>query len=165
MSKRILALFIIPLLLFCGCEKEPPPRLTEEEYTDALTDAWQRYLSGINDVVALVSGNEENIEAIKEKRSEAEELFVQVENAFADFEAMNPPEEYEKRHDKLLKTMDYEKEWVAIMRRAFAAETQAEFTEAMDGLTSLIEAQSYGTGDTFPGAYIELLRGLKYFGE
>lgn len=166
MAKKILALLIIPLAFFCLCGcGSANPRLTEEEYSEALTEAWQMYLKGQFGAAVLLDDCRDDFSAAKGNREKAEEFFAQTEEAFVKFEDIRPPEEYDGLHGKLIEAMEYEKEWVKRMRSAFEAETEDDFKKAADSVDELVDSQSAGTGETFPGAYIEIYRKMGYFGE
>lgn len=172
MRKCVLPLIIaliLPIVMLCGCSTGD--RLSPEEYKSATTSAWEKYATSLTDMVpylppAPLEATAENVSIIQSNSAKLEECLDKREEAFNDFKKINPPEEYEELHKKLIKAIDNdEKEQLAITRKLVKAKTPddiSEFNEEMGRISAELtpEDSDIFTGTTFPSVHGQIVMKL-----
>lgn len=161
MSKNFLALLFIPFIFFLyGCNNNTP-RLTVEEYSEAMDKAWSQYRdNGYGEFikVSLETGND--FSEMQEKKAEILAACDKMDADLEEFEKINPPEEYQELHDRLLKSIEDEKRWDEYRRKGFSASTEKEANEYFDKIAEEVTAASR---ETFPSIYLEIHKKLNNF--
>lgn len=156
MIKRYLALLFIPLmLLFYGCNEEPKPRLTVEEYAEAMDNAWCQYRDeGYGAFIQIVLEAENDFYKMREKKDAFLEACDKMDQAMDKILEINPPAEYQSLHEKVTASIEDEKRWSEYRRKAFSAETQEESDEYLDKIAE--EAGNRDPDESFTYLCVEI---------
>lgn len=156
MIKRYLALLFIPLmLLFYGCNEEPKPRLTVEEYAEAMDNAWCQYRDeGYGVFIQIVLEAENDFYKMREKKDAFLEACDKMDQAMDKILEINPPAEYQFLHEKVTASIEDEKRWSEYRRKAFSAETQEESDEYLDKIAE--EAGNRDPDESFTYLCVEI---------
>ena len=164
MNRRYLALLFIPLmLLFCGCNenKEPKPRLTVEEYVEAMDNAWSQYRDeGYGVFIQIALEVENDFYKMRERKAEILEACDRMDAAMEKIKEINPPAEYQYLHEKLTASIEDEKRWNEYRRKGFSAETEEDADEYFDKISE--ETDAMDSNESFPHIYLE--NHMKYNG-
>ncbi len=172
MKKRVLSLMIalvLPIVLLCGCSSGE--RMSPEEYKSAIMSSYKKYITSFTDMAPYLppepfEANAENVSLIQSNSAKLEECLDKHEEAFNDFKEMNPPEEYEELHKKLIKAINTrEKEQLAITRKLVKAKTPddiSDYNEEIEREAAELtpEASDFLTGTTFPAVYTQIIMKL-----
>lgn len=163
MTKSFLALLIIPLIFFCGCEKgaEDKPRLTKEEYKDTVCSAWTEFRDATFDYAKIVGETLLDFSEYKGKSAELQETCDRMSQAFEMLEEILPPEEFGEQHERLLKSIEDEKRWVSYREESFNADTKEESDRILDKLSA--ETHAIPDTDNFTYIFIMLYQELGGF--
>ncbi|MCM1299845.1 MAG: hypothetical protein NC203_09405 [Firmicutes bacterium] len=158
MHKRLLALLVIPFMLFIGgCGSESEVRLTPEEYAEAIDSAWceyrdEGYLAFLN--ISVETGDD--FFKMRERKDDIEAVCDKMDEALDKFLEINPPAEYQYLHDNMRASIEDEKRWNEYRRKAFSAETEEEADRYFDKIAEEVYAADPNT--TFPHLYLELYK-------
>jgi len=172
MRKRVLPLMIaliLPIVMLCGCSMGE--RLSPEEYNFAMINAWQKYITSCTDMAPYLppepfEATAENVSIIQSNSAKLKECLDKREEALNDFKEMNPPEEYEELHKKLIKGINTrEKEQLALLRKLVKAKTPddiSDYNEEMERMSAELtpEDSAFLTGTTFPSVYVQIIMKL-----
>lgn len=155
MCKRILALLLFPLMIFCGCDKtDSEPRLTVEEYKTEMEEAIQKYndaQDGISKLLHTAEDSSDVVPFLRESASELQGYCALEEESYVQFESIRPPEEFEEIHGDLLKCIPNEREWLESVKAIFEAETSEEYEESAQYAHDILFATS--TLESVPWIY------------
>lgn len=169
MTKRaryLIIALILPIVMLCGCSSGE--RMSPEEYKSAIMSSWKKYITSFTDMATYLpseplEATAENVSLIQSNSSKLDECLNKREEAYNDFKKMNPPEEYEELHKKLIKAINTrEKEQLDITRKLVKAKTPddiSDFNEQMEReAAELTPADSdFLTGTTFPAVYTQII--------
>ncbi len=140
--------------------------MSPEEYKSAIMSSYKKYITSFTDMAPYLppepfEANAENVSLIQSNSAKLNECLDKCEEAFNDFKKMNPPEEYEELHKKLIKAIDSNKE-LAVMRKLAKVKTPddiSDFNEEMGRISAELtpEASDFLTGTTFPAVYTQII--------
>lgn len=159
--KRVFALIFIPLLIFCGCGAENVPRLSEEEYKEAVMSAWEEFRDAQAGFLMVAVKAGDDFALYKGSGSELQPKLDTMRAALEKFEKMNPPEKYEELHKKLVKSIGDEKRWITYREESLSADTKESSDKALDKISEEVNAMQ--AGETMPAYVMELYRQLGAF--
>lgn len=159
--KRIFALILIPLLIFCGCGAENAPRLSEEEYKEAVMTAWEEYRDAQAGFLTIAVKAGDDFALYKGSSSELQPKLDDMRAALEKFEKINPPEKYDELHKKLVKSIGDEKRWITYREESLSADTEEKSNKALDKISE--EVSKLQAGETMPAYVMELYRELDLF--
>ena len=166
MKKSILALLLIPLLIFSGCAV----RLSYEEYSSVLETSLQKQVEGIIglDFTVIAIKDISEIDKIEGAEAKLRELFDLTKESLDKLYEITPPEEFEELHTRLLSSLEDEKQHLSLIEECLSAETQEEFEAAKDKITESYKAELENIGnpdrdENFGEVYDEIYQKLKDF--
>lgn len=162
MYKKLSALLLIPILILCGCNYNSFERLTAEEYDTAIKAAWVEFVGGTADWAKEYASIGEGFDNYKAAGTQLQAACDRTLKGLDMFSQINPPEEFEETHKKLLKAAESEKRWVSYREQSFKADSKEESDKILDKLTD--EINSMPTEDLLPDIYLKLCRELGEFG-
>lgn len=159
--RKVFVIFVISLLVFCGCGAEAAPKLGEDEYREAVMSAWEEFRDAQGEFLKIAMEAGDDFSLYKAKQSELQPKLDLMRAALEKFEQMNPPEKFETTHQKLVKSIIDEKRWISYREESLNADTEEESDKALDTIAE--EVYALKAGETFPGYVIELYRQLGVF--
>lgn len=139
MTRRITAIFLAftALLMLSGCA----PKLTAEEYKDELISAYNEFMTAhmkISEIMyAVEQGDRTSLES-----SEFRDACEDMESSMKRFEGMNPPDNYQDRHKRLVKSLDNYRDWIKAVEKFVECTTPEEFEKALEEANGTLDIEN-----------------------
>ncbi|MCH5208114.1 MAG: hypothetical protein J1F04_04445 [Oscillospiraceae bacterium] len=139
MIRRIAAVFLAftALLVLSGCA----PKLTAEEYKDELTSAYNEFMTAhmkISEIMyAVEQGDRTSLE-----NSEFNDACEDMESSVKRFEKMNPPDKYQDKHKRMIKSLDNYRDWIKAVEKFVECTTPEEFEKALDEANGTLDIEN-----------------------
>lgn len=136
--------------------------LSPQEYKDALSAIFKEYINAGTAMDEAVEGWEDvkTISQLKPIAEKADAVFADMDKTICKYYDVIPPEEYKHFHEKLLASVENERQYIMYMRRAFSANSMSNMRKNSDKASELLEL-SDENGTSFAKVFMELFRKLK----
>lgn len=150
------------VMIFCGgCSAAEP--LSPAEYKAQMSEAWADWLGTLTELVTLLppeTDSEDSLAVMEKNYPTAKKLFEKLENSYAAFEKITPPEEYKELHQKILTGVKNERTWLGYIKKSYKAKSVKELDKYGDKLSEFTDKLT-DEGTSLPLAYMELVKQLK----
>lgn len=136
--------------------------LSPQEYKDTLYAVFKEYVNAGTAMDEAVEGWEDvnTISQLKPIAEKADAVFADMDKTICEYYDVIPPEEYKQLHEKLLASVENERQYIMYMRRAFSANSMSNMRKNSEKASELLET-SEENGTAYAKVFVELYRKLK----